>query len=243
MKFLVIGDACHDYYHYGSINRKNPEASAHLLNDISTECKEGMALNVAANLRAFGVDVDVAVPEQPWSEKHRYIDRRTGTQLLRVDYDREPIHEYAVPPYDLLAYSGIVVSDYNKGFVSRERLWWLSTHDHAFIDTKKKDLQYHDHAWFKLNMSEYKSLESLPKRLVVTDGENGCWHKGRNYNGSRVNVVDVCGAGDTFLAAFAYSTTKTRNLEQSLIFSNKCAAIACQHQGVYALQPEDVPLL
>ena len=241
MKFLVIGDACHDYYHYGSINRRNPEASAHLLNEISTECKEGMALNVAANLKAFGVDVDVAVPEYPWSEKHRYIDRRTGTQLLRVDYDREPVHQYELPKADLLAYSGIVVSDYNKGFVSAERLWWLSHHEHAFIDTKKRDLQYLGNAWFKVNMSEYNALESVPKRIVVTDSDKGCWYKGHNYSVGKVDVVDVCGAGDTFLAAFAYAMTKTKDVARSLNFSNKCAAVSCKHQGVYALQPEDVP--
>ena len=90
MRFLVIGDACHDVYKYGTIKRFNPEASAPLLSMHGTEIRAGMALNVAANLKAFGVDVVTEVPKNGVSFKTRYIDEKSGQQLLRVDEDNVP---------------------------------------------------------------------------------------------------------------------------------------------------------
>jgi sugar/nucleoside kinase (ribokinase family) len=49
-----------------------------------------------------------------------------------------------------------------------------------------------------------------------------------------VDVVDVCGAGDTFLAALAVQYLYTKNIEQSIIFANVAAGLTVQHRGNYA---------
>ena len=46
---------------------------------------------------------------------------------------------------------------------------------------------------------------------------------------------------DTFLAALAVYYMKTENMAEALSKANQCAAIACSHQGVYTLKPEDIP--
>jgi hypothetical protein len=51
---LGLGDACRDVYISGDSTRKNPEAAAPLLNNLVTEVRDGMAANVANNLRALG---------------------------------------------------------------------------------------------------------------------------------------------------------------------------------------------
>ena len=49
-----------------------------------------------------------------------------------------------------------------------------------------------------------------------------------------VEVADVTGAGDTFLAAFAYQYLGTTNLVQSVRFAIDASAVTVQHLGCYA---------
>jgi len=49
-------------------------------------------------------------------------------------------------------------------------------------------------------------------------------------------MVDVCGAGDTFLAALAYHYTKWGDMRSALEAANHYAAQACTHPGVYAIR-------
>lgn len=239
MKILVIGDACIDFYHYGNTRRKNPESSAPLLNDLSTVWQDGMAVNVANNLTALGAKVHSILPEKPWSEKHRYMDSRLKTTLLRVDYDKKyrPLRELP----DLSLYDAVVVSDYGKGFVSHDILQKLNGELPVFVDTKKQDLGFLSHAWVKINEAESKNLKSKPANLVVTLAERGSVCDDLHVEVDPVNVVDPCGAGDTYLAAFAWSMVKSsHNLSHAMDFSNRAAAITCQHRGTYAPKLEDI---
>ena len=239
MKVLVIGDVCRDVYYYGSTKRKNPEASAPLLNDIVTEVKDGMAANVAANLVALGAEVHTNFPSEPWSEKERYIDSQYGTQLLRVDYDRtcDPMGQLL----DLSMYDAAVVSDYEKGFVSHDILQKLDGKLPVFIDTKKTDLDYLFEAWVKINHTEHGLLVTAPKNLVVTLGNRGSMYNGQYAPAKVIEVVDPCGAGDTYLAAFAWHMIREPdNVMGAMDFANKAAAVTCQHRGTYAPKLEDI---
>jgi len=239
MKVLVIGDVCRDVYYYGSTKRKNPEASAPLLNDIVTEVKDGMAANVAANLVALGAEVHTNFPSEPWSEKERYIDSQYGTQLLRVDYDR-PCDPMGQLP-DLTLYDAVVVSDYNKGFVSRETLQQLDGKIPVFVDTKKRDLSLLTTAWVKINHTEHELLKTPPKNLVVTLGNRGSMHNGKHAQAKVIEVVDPCGAGDTYLAAFAWHMIREPdNVMGAMEFANLAAAVTCQHRGTYAPTLEEI---
>lgn len=238
MRFLVIGDACRDVYISGSSVRKNPEAVAPLLNTLTTEVRDGMAANVANNLRKLGAHVTAILPCEPWSEKERYIDERYGTQLLRVDYDRpsDPLGELP----DLSSYDAVVVSDYDKGFVPHEILQELDGRIPLFIDTKKRELDYLQDAWVKVNEREHELILELPKKLVVTLGSQGSMYRNKYAAAVPIEVVDPCGAGDTYLAAFAWTMVKTGNVYDAMVFANKAAAVTCQHRGTYAPTLEDI---
>lgn len=240
---LVIGDACEDYYHYGTIDRVNPEATAPLLNFQYDHMSNGMALNVWRNISALGTEAYFSANAQPWSQKHRYIDAKHNTLLLRVDRDVRA-RPYIVKPRGYYArYKALVVSDYNKGFITDEVLLKLRKRFDGpiFVDTKKTDLARFTGIIFKINELESSRLTSIPEDLVVTCGAVGCWYKGVNYPAPKIDVVDVCGAGDTFLAAMAVYFVKTQDMAEALSKANHCAAIACAHQGVYTLKPEDIP--
>lgn len=241
MKALVIGDGCIDEYRYGVINRVNPEAPVPLLNFTHTETKLGMAYNVAANLAAFDVKVFTNIPRERLSKKVRYVDSKSGNMLMRVDNDVKP---ELIKHNDYSQYDFIVISDYDKGFLSYSDIHEIRKlfDGPIYLDTKKKSLAKFDNIFIKINSVEFMALESSPdfKNLVITQGDYGCIHMSRRYEASICNVIDVCGAGDTFLAAFAYTHFKTKDMAQALKAANKCAGIACSHLGVYALTKEDV---
>jgi D-glycero-beta-D-manno-heptose-7-phosphate kinase len=239
MKFLVIGDACRDVYIYGSTDRKNPEAAAPLLNNTMSKVQDGMAVNVANNLIALGAEVHTILPLEPWSEKERYIDARHGTQLLRVDYDRpcDPLGDLP----SLAGYDAVVVSDYGKGFVSHDILRELDGMLPVFVDTKKTELDYLSTAWVKINHAERELLKTPPKNLVVTLGAKGSRSANLYAPAWPIEVVDPCGAGDTYLAAFAWHMIREPdNVMGAMEFANAAAAVTCQHRGTYAPTLEEI---
>lgn len=241
MKALVIGDGCIDEYRYGVVNRLNPEAPVPLLDFFKMESKFGMAYNVATNLLAFGADVDTNIPYENLSKKVRYVDNRSGRILLRVDEDVK-CSSYKSQNYE--SYDFIVISDYDKGYLSYEDIEDVrkSFVGPIYLDTKKPDLARFEGIFVKINHLELNRATSIPSSewLIVTTGPNGCVYKGNNYYPSPIEVVDVCGAGDTFLAAFAYTHASTQEIDKALETANECAGIACSHMGVYALSSKDV---
>ena len=60
------------------------------------------------------------------------------------------------------------------------------------------------------------------------------------YPAEKVNVFDVVGAGDTFLAALTYGYLKYGTIEEAIPLANKAAAVAVSHRGTYVLTEEDV---
>jgi sugar/nucleoside kinase (ribokinase family) len=60
------------------------------------------------------------------------------------------------------------------------------------------------------------------------------------YPTDPVEVVDVCGAGDTFLAAVVYQYLNAKDIGTAIKFANQCAAITVQHRGVYSLTKSDL---
>jgi D-beta-D-heptose 7-phosphate kinase/D-beta-D-heptose 1-phosphate adenosyltransferase len=235
---LVIGDACVDEYRFGSVSRLNPEAPVPILNVDRYEQRAGMVHNVAANLTALGAKVELQLPKCI-SRKIRYIDSRTGYQLLRVDQDveSEPCGQLNTDGFD-----AIVVSDYNKGFIRENHLYSAikKYNGPVFIDTKKTQVPDFKNYFYKVNELESKLLKTQPTNLIVTCGANGCFYNGRQYQGQVVDVVDVCGAGDVFLAALAFGYLEFKSIEAAMRLANKCAAISCQHLGSYTLSAEDL---
>jgi bifunctional ADP-heptose synthase (sugar kinase/adenylyltransferase) len=231
MRILVIGDACIDEYRYGEIRRVNPESTAPLLNFEDSEEKLGMAFNVAKNLRSFGAVVELLVPTE-MSRKIRYIDRRTGEHLLRVDHDVQAQSCLVGSKY---MFDAIVISDYDKGFVTNEVIQKLRKRFKGpiYMDTKKHNLADFAGIYIKINERELYESTSIPdpEHLIVTYGAKGCGYKESLYPAKVIEVVDVCGAGDVFLAAMVYKHLETGDMGQALPFANEKAAISCQSIG------------
>ena len=231
MRILVIGDGCIDEYRYGEIRRVNPESTAPLLNFEDSEEKLGMAFNVAKNLRSFGAVVELLVPTE-MSRKIRYIDRRTGEHLLRVDHDVQAEPCLIGSKY---MFDAIVISDYDKGFVTNEGIQKLRKRFKGpiYMDTKKKNLADFPGVYIKINQRELYESTSIPEpdKLIVTYGAKGCGYKESLYPAKVIEVVDVCGAGDVFLAAMVFKHMETGDMSIALPFANEKAAISCQSIG------------
>jgi sugar/nucleoside kinase (ribokinase family) len=60
------------------------------------------------------------------------------------------------------------------------------------------------------------------------------------YPAPEVEVVDVTGAGDTFLAALTYKFLLTSNIDKSIEFAIKASSITVQHMGVHAPKLEEI---
>ena len=239
---LLIGDDCNDVYTYGYVKRISPEAPVPIFEPHYTIYRDGMAGNVRENLQALGCDVDF-LRGKP-SEKNRLIDERTKQQLLRVDRDVEsdPItFETAIPP----VYDAVVISDYNKGTVTYELIEELVKEVNVpiFVDTKKTDLARLDGCYVKINALEKSRATSLPdtEHLIVTHGGNGAEWNDWVYPAELVgDVTDVCGAGDTFLAALVYKFLETKHMPDAIKFANKASAVTVQHIGVYAPRLDEI---
>lgn len=238
---LLIGDFCIDVYQFGTIDRLSPEAPVPVFVPTSKEERRGMAGNVARNLEALGCQVNLLRGKA--SRKTRLIDSRSKQHIARIDEDilSEPIRfETAIPSI----YDAIVISDYGKGCVDytliREIIDEASCP--VFIDTKLTDLDQMQGAWVKINELEYSKIKSECTGLIVTQGSKGAKvpHHEIAINAPSVEVVDVTGAGDTFLAALTYEFLNTTDIKKSVEFAIKASSITVQHLGVYAPTLEEI---
>jgi bifunctional ADP-heptose synthase (sugar kinase/adenylyltransferase) len=244
-RILVIGDSCKDIFTYCDSHRLCPDVPVPVLNVIGHHENMGMALNVRANIEALGQSCDV-VTNKNWHlvTKTRYIHATSNHAFFRVDSGVAPDHIGEIPN---LKYDMVVVSDYDKGFLKREDIEHIcSTHSNVFVDTKKRVGPWLDRArYIKINASEYRTskdaiTESLMEKVIVTLGRFGCEHRGRIYPVQEVGVMDVSGAGDTFLAGLCTNYMMTGDIEQAITFANRCASSVVKHRGVSVVNPHEI---
>ena len=241
MKVLLIGDSCEDRYFYGDVKRLNPEAPVPILEYKRGVTTKGMAWNVRENLMSFGVEVYIATHEETII-KTRYIDEKSNQQIMRYDEEPEitPI-SFEFPDEWKTTYDALVISDYDKGFITQEKLFELSNwfQGPVFIDTKKICIP--GNAFIKVNEYEFKKITHfIPDNMIITKGGEGTEYQGKLYPAEKVNVFDVVGAGDTFLAALTYGYLKYGRIEEAIPLANKAAAVAVSHRGTYILTQDDV---
>ena len=233
---LLIGDSCLDEYHYGTVERISPEAPVPILKITRTETKPGMAANVKDNLEALGIEVDFLTGGIR-SIKKRFIDERSKQHIIRVDEDKPN------PPFnawrDSLAYNqydAVIISDYDKGFITYDNVSAVRSQFKGpiFIDSKKRDLAQFEGCFVKVNELERSLAISSCTDMITTLGGQGAEYQGKQYPAPKVEVVDVCGAGDTFLAALAYKFLETNNIDQAIQFAIRAGSITVEHSGNYA---------
>ena len=240
MKVLLLGDSCEDEYIYGRCSRLSPEAPVPILDYAKIQTKPGMAANVCLNLQSFNMEITFLTnPEK--IVKTRFIDEKSNQHILRVD-NEERVKPLLVP-VSTNSFDAIVISDYNKGYLSTEKIFDIvdSASCPVFIDSKKSILPNKPNCFIKINDVEYEKLHDYNiDNLIVTKGSEGCIYKQTLYPAEKVNVYDVVGAGDTFLSALVYGYITTNNIDESLMLGNRAAAIAVQQPGTYILTEEDV---
>jgi D-beta-D-heptose 7-phosphate kinase/D-beta-D-heptose 1-phosphate adenosyltransferase len=239
-KILLIGDSCKDVFMYGRSTRLCPDAPVPVF--ITKEIKEngGMAKNVFENISSLGVNCEFITNKEEII-KTRYIDKKTNHMFLRVDSGEEKIDRITVlKQINFLQYDAIVISDYDKGFLTEEDIEYICDNSkNVFIDTKKLLKQWYKKAKFiKINKPEFDKTKHLLddlSNIIITLGNKGCIFRGNNYNVEKVEVKDTVGAGDTFLSCLVYKYIQTNNIEQSIEFANFCSTKVVQHKGVVTI--------
>tara|TARA_Y100000310_G_C20143349_1_gene561289 strand:- start:23 stop:529 length:507 start_codon:yes stop_codon:yes gene_type:complete len=165
------------------------------------------------------------------------MHRISNHAFFRVDspHDIGPLNlEEVSYDYDL-----IVVSDYDKGFLSTEQIEHICyNHSLVLLDTKKVLGDWASEALFiKINDYEYNNSkpflnQKLRGKIIHTQGGKGCVFREKLYPVKPTDVRDTSGAGDTFIAALAVKYLQSSNIEQSICYANRCASDAVTKKGV-----------
>lgn len=239
MNILVIGESCKDIFVYGKTPRLCPEAPAPVFNPIKTIENGGMANNVYKNILALGVKANLFTNEN-WQviTKTRYIDYNMNHMFIRVDENDDKFPNADVQKINFSDYSGIIISDYNKGFLTTEQIEYIcNNHENVFLDTKKILGRWCSEAKFiKINKNEFEKTKdtidkTLEKKLIVTMSRDGCSHRGIMYPVPEVEIKDSSGAGDTFISALTVKFLQTKNISEAITFANECATKVVQKRG------------
>jgi bifunctional ADP-heptose synthase (sugar kinase/adenylyltransferase) len=239
-KVLVIGENCIDVFVYGYSKRKSPEGEGMVFLPQKEVYAAGMVYNTANNLIAMGVDVDIITNTEEIT-KRRYIDDETNHLFLRVD-ENDSVIGYDISQLPTLdTYIAVLISDYNKGFLTENDIAHIAKrHPLVIVDTKKilgewcKNIRF-----IKINRTELLNNTEvindnnwLEEKLLVTLDKDGTIHMGVRYPAEKVEAVDICGAGDTFIAGFTKEYISTNDVSQSIVYANKVASVVVGQRGV-----------
>ena len=251
MKVAVIGDVIKDVYVYGTAERLSPEAPVPIIRHLKTVATPGGAANLFENLKSLGVDCEFVQPENRWpSVKTRvFCD---GHYVTRIDEDKhvngDEVWEY-IRGRDFSQYEYVILSDYRKGALDRSKdiIPYLSKFGcKVIVDPKRSHTEYTG-AWLvKPNESEYDKFgfSKWNGNIITTKAGNSVLSR---FDGRQlltpvtpVEVSDVTGAGDCFLAAFVYGLTKNYSYDKCLDIATRAASVSVTHPGTYILKLQDI---
>lgn len=243
MKITVIGETCRDVFIYGESKRLSPEAPVPVFNPSYIEENPGMAGNVVENLKSLNETISINfIHQSEMIVKTRYVDDKSNHMFIRVDEGEAHIEPLVLNDtyIDMIKESdAVIVSDYNKGFLSEKVLKEITYHSHfSIMDTKKKigNEILSCFNFVKLNESEFLKHdfdEYWLNKILVTLGSRGARYVNDIYpSPDPKETIDVSGAGDTFTSAFTLKYLETKNIKQSIIFANEMASIVVSKRGV-----------
>jgi bifunctional ADP-heptose synthase (sugar kinase/adenylyltransferase) len=242
MKIIVIGESCKDVFVYGDCNRLSPEAPVPVMIPKVIKDNLGMSGNVVKNLEALDSNIEIVHwHQEELITKTRYVDKKSNHMFLRVDEG-----EIEITPFELNISKTneiqnvdlVIVSDYNKGFLSHEQLIQIGKFSKiSILDSKKKLTKeiVDSFTFVKLNEREFEKNKDLSecKNIITTLGSRGAIYNGKIYvSPNPKETIDVSGAGDTFTSSFILKFFKTKNFESSIIYANRMASIVVSKRGV-----------
>lgn len=252
-KVTIIGEACIDEYVYGKCHRVCPEAAALCFkrsDEWQPDQNLGMAGNVLNNIQSMSPNLDCALISNNYTNnpiiKRRFIDKRYNTIVFREDVN-DLCNPWDGCPNHIEDSDYILISDYDKGFLTYDHYGYIRSvapKATIFADTKKRiDINIAAAVdLIKINTDEYNNNVSKSNRIldycemIVTGGSAGCKLLSKkyikNFATKNIEIRDVCGAGDTFLAALLVKYVDTKHIEKSIKYANKMAGLAVQKFGV-----------
>ena len=241
MKVLVIGETCVDKFVYCGAKRLSPEAPIPVVNPIEVVKNDGMAGNTLTNVKAMAPDYHTMLYSQPEViTKTRYVEAKSNHMFLRVDEGEEKItpFKWSMDIDILIGQADIViVSDYNKGFLSNADIKEIARKAKlSIIDSKRKltnDL-IQGYTFVKLNESERLNNPNLTTdNIITTLGKQGAEYKNVLFESPNPqDTIDVSGAGDTFVAAFIVKYYQLQDERAAIRFANRKSAEVVTKRGV-----------
>jgi len=263
-KILVVGEICDDIFIYGSASRLCPDVPAPVFRASKEIKNQGMAGNTIRNLEALGCEVD-SITQINSITKTRYVDEKLNYTFLRVDEGEDNVDTFQehganfgtignkqshvlLTDEEIAEFDAVVISDYGKGFLSESNIEkFCKNNANTFLDTKKILGDYCREAKIiKINTPEFEqqkgkiNLNDWANKLIVTLGEQGCmFNKEKGfcyYPVDKVDVFDLSGAGDTFLAALVVKYLEANNMDDAIKYANKKSAEVVQKKGVSVTQ-------
>jgi D-beta-D-heptose 7-phosphate kinase/D-beta-D-heptose 1-phosphate adenosyltransferase len=262
---LLIGESCTDEFVYGDVERLTPDAPVPVFKSKKTISNDGMAANVKNQLNEFINPPNHFITNENEVIKKRFIDETSNYILLRHDIGDDDIKRFDIKNLPDDVFEVIVFSDYNKGFLLSEDIEYIVNFYRdkikkfneengfkrklvIFIDTKRKLGDWVKNIDFiKLNYKEYLNNKDyidnnswLKEKVIITRGEHGCIYNNKVYKTNKVNVKDVSGAGDIFLASLVTKYKHTNNIESSIEFGNFVSELVVQKKGVETISPFEI---
>ena len=142
------------------------------------------------------------------------------------------------------SYDAVIVADYDKGYLTYEDIGKIGHNSKlSFIDTKKtigSGDYFKDYTFVKMNEVEWEDCvekgavySDWKDSLIVTMSERGCMYNEKRYPvDNSIEVRDLSGAGDTWMASFVYEYIQSNNMDKAIKLANDNATIVVQKRGV-----------
>lgn len=249
-KVLVIGDIITDKYIVGTSTRLSPEAPVPVITHQDQWEQWGGAYLVYLNLINLQVNAEMLDLSSPKCIKTRVLC--DGHYVTRIDQDYKTDGTIALNKIlekDFSDYEYVILSDYNKGVLeySEQIIEHINKYNCKVIVDPKKHFSFYQGAWLvKPNKKEYDDFgfTNWTGNLIVTAASEPTIANidGNHYTieTEPVEVSDVTGAGDCFLATFVYGLTQGKSYEDCLKLAIKGATESVKHVGTYVVKPEDL---
>jgi rfaE bifunctional protein kinase chain/domain len=250
-----------DEYWFGEVTRISPEAPVPVISVQRIEKREGAAANVANNVEAMGVEVRRVFGSGERIRKLRVVSKKQ--QMLRIDFDfpQEPITRL-----DLSGIDVVVFVDYGKGSLANVQSLIAQCRKEGktvLVDPKGYDYErYRGADLVKPNLDEMRvmvggwkdeqdlanKVEAIKEKadiraILLTRASEGMtlyedWSV-RIYAEPR-ELVDVSGAGETAIAAFAVAVHDGHDFYQAAKYANKAAGVAVSRFGTAVVGRDEV---
>jgi bifunctional ADP-heptose synthase (sugar kinase/adenylyltransferase) len=241
-KILVIGEKCIDRFMYCDVSRFSPEAPVPVLNPIEIVENDGMAGNVVRNILAMKSDSLVA----HWYQdevitKTRFVEKKSNHMFLRLDEGETNISKVELIDdriEELGHFDIVIVSDYDKGFMTNDDLLTIGRNSKiSILDSKRKLSKEIVNSFTFVKLNEKESLQNSDllecKNILVTLGSKGTKFNDEVYpSPNPQETIDVSGAGDTFTSGFILKYLETGDIKTSIIYANEMSSIVVSKRGV-----------